>query len=307
MVLDRTGHHNLSEAIIVQREAVAMVDQWAILSAVLRNVKMLLKGVRLLASKISQTGGSTEQGLCIFVIFIVDVTNLGVSLLLQKRPQFSKAEFHHQLKDKNKKGERMKKGDRGTAVSYDVARFIRSIYSNFPIYFLSEERLVDEVIGDKIFSSKNSRSISFVGFDCEWVSRDNVMGDDDKGTFPVALLQISTPSECILIQICHLKSIPKSLTNFLENRHILKFGVGIEEDCKRLRMFGIQVCGMVDLRYLIQRCYHKADIIKFPKRYVCHICFIRRGQEHQFLIKFVGLGSTSTQMYNMLIVTQLCH
>ena len=238
-----------------------MVDKYRSL----QNIKMILKTVKQLAFEIAKLGNQTEQGLCMFVIFVIDIANLGISSLLEKRLPFSGPNPHQ---SKGKQNIRVKKVTHGTAVSHEVARSIRSFYSKIPVYLLSEERLVDEVIGDKIFSSENDKKVDFVGFDCEWVSRDSGSKGNDEACSPIALLQISTPSECILIQICNLKFIPNKLKSFLENRHILKFGVGIEEDCKRFRMFGIQVCGTVDLRYLIQRCYHKTDIIKFPERYV---------------------------------------
>ena len=227
-------------------------------------IKILLTRMKRFALEVAKTGGHTEQGLCLFIIFVIDVATLGISCL-EGRQQTLEGKIDKKRESKRKqKSERI---NRGTAISYDVAAFIRSFYVQFPVYLLKEERLINEVMYDKILAKRNDNIVNFIGFDCEWVSRDNGVETSTHVNSPVALLQIATPSECILVQVSNLKSIPDMLKNVLENKHILKFGVGIDEDCKRLRMFGIQVCGTVDLRYLIQRCHHKSDIIQFPERY----------------------------------------
>ena len=226
---------------------------------------MLLRAIKQLILEVVKIGGQTEQGLCMFVIFAIDIATFGVTSFLTKRELLLGRPVYQSKKKQSANGKRVHSG---SAVSYNVVKFIRQSYANFPVYLLWEERLINEVIKDKIISPEYGGKVNFLGLDCEWISKDGNVDEGGRAYAPVALLQISTPSECILIQMCLLRAIPNKLKNLLENRHILKFGVGIEEDCKRLRMFGIQVCGAVDLRYLIQRCYHKADIIKNPERYV---------------------------------------
>ena len=93
--------------------------------------------------------------------------------------------------------------------------------------------------------------------DCEWVNK--------KGhtNTPVALLQIATPlSDCFLIRLCKMNGhLPQTVRDILEDKSILKFGVGIKEDAKRLTgMFGVQVMGCVDLRHVVERCQVDATI-----------------------------------------------
>lgn len=107
---------------------------------------------------------------------------------------------------------------------------------------------------DKLLQSYRSSypfKLNFLGMDCEWVNK--------KGhtNIPVALLQIATPlSDCFLVRLCKMDGhLPQTVREILEDKSILKFGVGIKEDAKRLtRMFGVNVLGCVDLRHVIERC-----------------------------------------------------
>ena len=98
--------------------------------------------------------------------------------------------------------------------------------------------------------------LNFLGLDCEWV---NEKGRD---SHPVALLQIATPlNDCFLIRLCQMKgSLPISLKVILEDRNILKFGVGIQDDAKKLSVtYGLNVSGCVDLRHVMLRCQSHKD------------------------------------------------
>lgn len=100
--------------------------------------------------------------------------------------------------------------------------------------------------------------LNFLGLDCEWV---NEKGRD---THPVALLQIATPlNDCFLIRLCQMKgTLPRILKEILEDRNILKFGVGIQDDAKKLnRTYGMNVSGCVDLRHVVLRCQSAKDHI----------------------------------------------
>lgn len=60
---------------------------------------------------------------------------------------------------------------------------------------------------------------------------------------PLALLQLSTVDECLLVQMEHLQgAVPLSLIQLLEDPSVLKVGLGIAEDVRRLQLgFGIVV------------------------------------------------------------------
>ena len=92
--------------------------------------------------------------------------------------------------------------------------------------------------------------MNYIGIDCEWVNKEGQVNA------PVALLQIATPlCDCFLVRLCKMDGqIPQTVKEILEDKTVLKFGVGIQDDAKRLwKMFGVRVQGCVDLRHVIQR------------------------------------------------------
>ncbi|XP_015778425.1 PREDICTED: uncharacterized protein LOC107356323 isoform X2 [Acropora digitifera] len=106
---------------------------------------------------------------------------------------------------------------------------------------------------DKLLQSHRSKyavKMNYIGIDCEWVNKEGQV------SAPVALLQIATPlCDCFLVRLCKMDGqIPLTAKEILEDKTVLKFGVGIQDDAKRLwKMFGIHVQGCVDLRHVIQR------------------------------------------------------
>ncbi|CAM9889491.1 unnamed protein product [Lampetra fluviatilis] len=117
-----------------------------------------------------------------------------------------------------------------------------------------------------------------LGMDCEWVV-------EDGRAMPVALLQLASASGyCVLVRLCHLNSstpfsttssssspdpfsstavdgaadltnaLPSGLRDLLASRAVLKAGVGVFDDARRLeRDRGVAVHGCVDLRHLAIR------------------------------------------------------
>ncbi|XP_044168981.1 Werner syndrome ATP-dependent helicase homolog [Acropora millepora] len=106
---------------------------------------------------------------------------------------------------------------------------------------------------DKLLQSHRSKyafKMNYIGIDCEWVNKEGQVNA------PVALLQIATPlCDCFLVRLCKMDGqMPQTVKEILEDKTVLKFGVGIQDDAKRLwKMFGIHVQGCVDLRHVIQR------------------------------------------------------
>ncbi|KAL3686768.1 hypothetical protein R1sor_013077 [Riccia sorocarpa] len=81
------------------------------------------------------------------------------------------------------------------------------------------------------------------GLDIEW-KPNRVKGENNK----VGLLQISSQTECLLVQLLHLDYIPDSLRNFLRKGSNSFAGVGITEDgIKLLRDHGLVCAGLVEL------------------------------------------------------------
>ena len=125
---------------------------------------------------------------------------------------------------------------------------------------------------DKLLQSHRSKyafKMNYIGIDCEWVNREGQVNA------PVALLQIATPMcDCFLVRLCKMDGqMPQIVKEILEDKAVLKFGVGIQDDAKRLwKMFGIHARGCVDLRHVIQRSQLENEYQRFV------ICSHSEGQ-----------------------------
>ena len=115
---------------------------------------------------------------------------------------------------------------------------------------------------------KYAFKMNYIGIDCEWVNKDGQVNA------PVALLQIATPLfDCFLVRLCKMDSqMPQIVKEILEDKTVLKFGIGIKDGAKRLwKMFGIHAQGNVDLRHVIQR----SQLENKDQRFV--ICILSEG------------------------------
>ena len=88
------------------------------------------------------------------------------------------------------------------------------------------------------------KDVYVLGLDCEWKTR--------HARCPVALIQIATEKHVLLFQVCRFENksiLPRQLATLLQDRSIVKVGVNIQEDIRRIRLkFGESVLGWVDLR-----------------------------------------------------------
>ncbi|KAL8583989.1 hypothetical protein ACOMHN_048596 [Nucella lapillus] len=93
---------------------------------------------------------------------------------------------------------------------------------------------------------RDAEKTKMLGIDCEWVMKR-----------PVALLQIASSSGvCVLVRLFKLghAGIPQSLKTLLSDRSILKLGVAVNDDAKKLlRDYDLKLIGCVDLRHILQR------------------------------------------------------
>ncbi|XP_041369595.1 exonuclease 3'-5' domain-containing protein 2-like [Gigantopelta aegis] len=98
---------------------------------------------------------------------------------------------------------------------------------------------------------KHTQLVKVVGLDCEWVFSEG-------HTKPVALVQISTQQGlCLLVRLNRMTSLPATLRTFLSDRSILKVGVAVKDDGRKLRVdHGLSVSGCLDLRYLVSKFQH---------------------------------------------------
>ncbi|KAL7637027.1 UNVERIFIED_CONTAM: hypothetical protein RMT77_012785 [Armadillidium vulgare] len=94
--------------------------------------------------------------------------------------------------------------------------------------------------------SRDVAAVNAVGFDCEWASSNGKRK-------PVSLLQLATYSgNCYLFRLNSLqKNIPLTVQEILENRKILKVGVGCDVDASYFAEdYNVNVNGWLDLRHL---------------------------------------------------------
>ncbi|XP_068712729.1 exonuclease 3'-5' domain-containing protein 2-like isoform X3 [Montipora foliosa] len=125
---------------------------------------------------------------------------------------------------------------------------------NARVFVLDDASSCDTLL--QYYRSQYPFRMNYLGIDCEWVSTKGQVNA------PVALLQIATPvCDCFLVRLCKMEGqMPQILEEILQDKTILKFGVGIQDDVKRLSaMFGINVWGCVDLRHVVQRCQMGTD------------------------------------------------
>ena len=87
-----------------------------------------------------------------------------------------------------------------------------------------------------------------VGFDIEWKP------ESDRGTEnQPAVLQLGVKTSCLVLHICHMSELPRSLISILGDETILKVGVGIKEDASKLTRHRELVCeGMIDIQKMLQ-------------------------------------------------------
>ncbi|QRV86345.1 3'-5' exonuclease [Ceratobasidium sp. AG-Ba] len=85
------------------------------------------------------------------------------------------------------------------------------------------------------------------GFDIEWKPT-FVKGQAQS---PIAVLQLAKEDQILLIQLSAMHEFPQRLQAVLEDARIIKAGVGIMDDAKKLwREYGVSLLGAVELSHL---------------------------------------------------------
>ncbi|KPJ17820.1 Exonuclease 3'-5' domain-containing protein 2 [Papilio machaon] len=97
-----------------------------------------------------------------------------------------------------------------------------------------------------------------VGFDCEWVTNQGRRQ-------PVALVQLSSyDGYCGLFRLSHLKTIPNSLKELLEDENIFKVGVAPFDDAKYLLSdYSVSLKSTLDLRHIVELAGHTSGGLAF--------------------------------------------
>ena len=102
---------------------------------------------------------------------------------------------------------------------------------------------------------------SLIGLDCEW--RPRFLKAGGAAASKVAVLQLASSHACLIIQLLRVteshrehpnSAIPQELIDILSCPNVLKVGVGILDDCRKLLAdYGLHCAGLVDLRHLSRR------------------------------------------------------
>ena len=107
---------------------------------------------------------------------------------------------------------------------------------------ISVQLICDTESCAKILNQFIKTNPKVIGIDCEWV-----------GNNKISLLQIANNKMIIVIRLHLLSSIPIELIHLLGNIHIIKCGVGIKDDVKKLyEHYGISTVGCIELNNLYQ-------------------------------------------------------
>ncbi|KAJ4476686.1 hypothetical protein J3R30DRAFT_3704162 [Lentinula aciculospora] len=97
--------------------------------------------------------------------------------------------------------------------------------------------------------SPESFSAPFIGFDLEW--KPNFRSGESEN--PVAVVQIAYRTASYVVHVRWMRHLPDGLAEILENPRIVKVGVGIQNDAKKLyRDLGICLNSCVDLSLFVK-------------------------------------------------------
>ncbi|KAH9738722.1 3'-5' exonuclease domain-containing protein [Citrus sinensis] len=119
---------------------------------------------------------------------------------------------------------------------YDVTFFDNQIRT----VVTTEEDPVDEWVSDIERVHRNKLPRLIVGLDLEWRPSFSRVQN------PVAIIQLCVGRRCLIFQLIHAQTIPRSLVGFLSTECYSFVGVGIKKDLEKLEDFyGITVQGNV--------------------------------------------------------------
>ncbi|KAL9318819.1 hypothetical protein ACSQ67_015336 [Phaseolus vulgaris] len=114
---------------------------------------------------------------------------------------------------------------------------------------------------ESFLHSADSEQVKVIGIDMEW----HHTNDDLKKT-KCATLNLCDGNTCLIIQLLHMDSIPKSLFNFLHLPDYSFVGIGIRDDLYQLEVeYGIRCRNAVELGPLA------ASVMKMPRLSGCGI------------------------------------
>ena len=137
----------------------------------------------------------------------------------------------------------------------DESCLITSSFRGIPVKIVSSFKSLQTVT-----SELASYSPSYLGVDCEWKPKFKKGRPENK----VSVLQIAHPNIIIIVRLNKIENVENAarssgLSSLLSNENIIKCGVGIEGDKKKLfHDHNIEMLGCVELNDLYQECIPNA-------------------------------------------------
>lgn len=132
-----------------------------------------------------------------------------------------------------------------------------------------------------------------LGLDCEWKPYFN-----QDGYNKISLLQLSNNKICLLIRLHLIDTIPACLVNILINPQIVKVGLNIAFDAKKLyKDYNLQVYGCVDIKHFIfEKCVfgendHETNRTNMNTSQKAHVQFLQN-------VRFSKLDELSRLLLN---------
>ncbi|OJT14022.1 Werner Syndrome-like exonuclease [Trametes pubescens] len=125
-----------------------------------------------------------------------------------------------------------------------------------------------------------------LGFDLEW-KPNFIKGRPEN---PVALVQLASADLVLLIHIFHMPTFPERLRDLLADETVVKAGVGIQKDCKKLFTdYGVDTRNCVDLSLLART----VDNARWKGKYASPIGLARLCETYEELTLQKGRVQTS--------------
>ncbi|KAI0823109.1 ribonuclease H-like domain-containing protein, partial [Trametes gibbosa] len=129
-------------------------------------------------------------------------------------------------------------------------------------------------------------SSKVLGFDLEW-KPNFVKGRPEN---PVALVQLASEDLVLLIHVFHMRTFPERLRELLADETVVKAGVGIQGDCKKLcANYGVDTRNCVDLSLLART----VDNARWKGKYTSPIGLARLCETYEELTLQKGRVQTS--------------
>lgn len=108
----------------------------------------------------------------------------------------------------------------------------RHTFPKIEVTLTSDSDEIDKWIANHIYCAGNP--VDSIGFDIEW--KPNFSKNPGAMMSKASLLQLATANKVLLVQLFQLKKIPDSLYDIVSSEKLLKVGVSVFDDLKRMQV-----------------------------------------------------------------------